>query len=188
MKKTASWFTLIELMIAITIFLILVMMTYANYTFYQNIAKVKLSLKEISQSLSRARNMASSWYQKDNINQKIWVLFEKEKNIIKYYNFNYNSWVILDYLKDDVNLLKQEYLQQNIKISNISLSWSNDLEKVLVVFSSIYWTWWFYKVDTTWITEMTEKEINFTISFKNANSFPLKRWLDYNKITNISDY
>lgn len=184
MKKTTSWFTLIELMISMTIFFILTLMSYANYAFYQNIAKVKLSLKEISQSLSRARNMASSWYQKNNINQKIWVLFEKEKNIVKYYNFAYNSWVLLD----DVNLLKQEYLQQNINIANISLSWSTDVNKLLVVFSSIYWTWWFYKVDTTWITEIPENEINFTLSFKNANSFPLKRELKYNKITNISDY
>jgi len=49
---------LIELLLASTLFFILVIMTYANYAFYQNIARVKLSLKEISQSINTAKNMA----------------------------------------------------------------------------------------------------------------------------------
>jgi hypothetical protein len=45
-------------MISITIFFIIVMMSYANYAYYSNIMRVKLSLKEISQSINEARNLA----------------------------------------------------------------------------------------------------------------------------------
>jgi prepilin-type N-terminal cleavage/methylation domain-containing protein len=60
MKYNKSGFTLIEMLIAMSIFFIMVVMTYANYAYFQNIARVKLSLKEISQSINEARNMAIS--------------------------------------------------------------------------------------------------------------------------------
>ncbi len=183
MKNTKKWFTLIELMISITIFMILTLFTYANYAFYQNIASVKLSLKEVSQSLATARNMATSWYQQNNINQKVWVLFEKNSNILKFYSFNYNSWVIIN----DVNLIKTEYLQRNILINNISIWWT-DKQNIFIIYSSIYWTWWIYDTSSANPIPINEKEIKFDISFKNANSFPLKRELTHNILTNISDY
>jgi prepilin-type N-terminal cleavage/methylation domain-containing protein len=55
-KKSA--FTLIELMITITIIVVLTMVTYAPYNYYQNKAKLKVSLREIGQLLYEARNMA----------------------------------------------------------------------------------------------------------------------------------
>jgi prepilin-type N-terminal cleavage/methylation domain-containing protein len=51
-------FTLIELLIAITIFFILTLITYVPYNFYMNKVKVRNTIKEISQSLYEARNMA----------------------------------------------------------------------------------------------------------------------------------
>jgi prepilin-type N-terminal cleavage/methylation domain-containing protein len=55
MKKA---FTLIEFMIAITIISILMVMTYAPYNYYSNKAKVRVTAKEISQSLYESRNLA----------------------------------------------------------------------------------------------------------------------------------
>jgi len=48
---TKKAFTLIELMIAITIVVILTMATYAPYNYYQNKAKLKVTTREISQIL-----------------------------------------------------------------------------------------------------------------------------------------
>jgi prepilin-type N-terminal cleavage/methylation domain-containing protein len=56
--NTKKAFTLIELMIAITIIVILTMASYAPYTYYQNKAKLKVTSREISQLLYEARNMA----------------------------------------------------------------------------------------------------------------------------------
>jgi hypothetical protein len=33
-------------------------LTFANYNYYQNVAKVKLGAKEVSQSISESRNAA----------------------------------------------------------------------------------------------------------------------------------
>jgi len=41
-----------------TIAFVLMTLTFANYNYFQNVAKVKLGAKEISQSISEARNMA----------------------------------------------------------------------------------------------------------------------------------
>jgi prepilin-type N-terminal cleavage/methylation domain-containing protein len=51
-------FTLIELMITITIIVVLTMMTYAPYNYYQNKAKLKITLRQVSQLLYESRNMA----------------------------------------------------------------------------------------------------------------------------------
>ncbi|NCO31343.1 prepilin-type N-terminal cleavage/methylation domain-containing protein [bacterium] len=53
-------FTLFELIVAISIVMILMMMTFAPYSYFQNKAKLKLSAREISQSFYEARNMAVS--------------------------------------------------------------------------------------------------------------------------------
>jgi Tfp pilus assembly protein FimT len=45
-------------MIAITIIVILTMITYAPYSYYQNKASLKVTAREISQLLNESRNMA----------------------------------------------------------------------------------------------------------------------------------
>jgi prepilin-type N-terminal cleavage/methylation domain-containing protein len=57
-NKNKLAFTLIELVIAMTIFFILVTMSYIPYNYYINKAKIRTSIREISQSLYEARNMA----------------------------------------------------------------------------------------------------------------------------------
>jgi type II secretory pathway pseudopilin PulG len=58
MKKNLKAFTLIELLVAISIFFALVITTYIPYAFYQNKAKVNITIKDISQSINEARNLA----------------------------------------------------------------------------------------------------------------------------------
>jgi len=53
-------FTLVELIVTITIIIILSLMTYLPYSHYQNKAKLKLASREISQSFYEAKNMAIS--------------------------------------------------------------------------------------------------------------------------------
>jgi len=51
-------FTLIELMVVITIMFILSMMIYAPYQHYQTKQKVRNSAKVVTQTLQQARNLA----------------------------------------------------------------------------------------------------------------------------------
>jgi len=181
MKINSKWFTLIELLLASTLFFILVIMTYANYAFYQNIARVKLSLKEISQSINTAKNMAVNWFDKNWINQSIWIYFDtNNKNVIKFYTFNYNFPIVLN----ENNFYSEKKLQDKVWIEYIS--WKNN---VLIYFSSIYWVPSLYFVDVDWSLENLDlDELDMIISFKENPNFPLKRELKYIKNTNVIDY
>lgn len=177
----SKWFTLIELLISITIFLILTMMTYVNYATYQNIAKVKLSLKEVSQSINEARNMAINGYDKNKVNQSIWVFFDvNDKNIVKYYGYNFNSWIVLS----DANIIKEKKLQDGIEIEKVS-----GHNKVMIHFSSIYGLPTIY-----YFNESGEKQdyswevVDFSLSYKWIQNYPFKRNLQYFKNTNVVDY
>lgn len=181
MILNSKWFTLIELLIASTLFFMLVIMTYANYAFYWNIAKVKLSLKEISQSIADARNMAINWFYKNWVNQSVWIYFDtNNNNTIKYYTFNYNSWILLN----EENLFKQKKLQEKVWINNIS--WKDN---VLIYFSSIYWVPSLFYFDIAGnLRNFDVEELDFSVSFNWNSNFPLKRELKYIKNTNVVDY
>lgn len=178
-----KWFTLIEMLIAITIFLIFVVLTYVNYAYYQNISQVKLTLKDISQNLSIARNMAINWIQNWGLNQSVWIYIEKESNNLKYFLYNYTGSVL------DVSWepYKKVNLKPNIKIADIKLWWDYT-DNILILFESITWKTDFYKYDWTNFSLFGEKIVEFDVSFKNAVNFPLKRSLKYFKNTNITDY
>jgi len=180
MKYNKNGFTLIEMLIAMCIFFIMVVMTYANYAYFQNIARVKLSLKEISQSINEARNMAVSWLDKNWVNQSVWVYFDLEnKNLIRLYSYNYNSWVTLS----QDNLIKERKLQDYVWIDYVW--WKN---KVMIYFSSIYAKPEIYYFDDGNARILNTDELDFKVSFKNALSYPLKRELKYLKNTNVVDY
>lgn len=176
-----QWFTLIELLISMTIFLILTTLTYANYAMYQNIAKVRLWLKEVSQSIHEARNMAINWYDKNKINQSIWIFFDiNNKNNIKYYWFNYNSWIILS----EENLIKERKLQDSIGIDFVS-----GKDTMMLYFSAIYGEPTLYFLDDFWdFQEYIGDELDISISFRGSTRYPFKRDLQYFKNTNVVDY
>lgn len=172
MKKNIQWFTLIELLIVMTIAFVLMTLTFANYNYFQNVAKVKLGAKEISQSISEARNMAIAWWQKDWVNQKIGVYFASWSSVIEYHNFWFNSWSI----KSWISQFKEKKLPDGVIIQN----------EAFIVFSSIFGTGWIYDPNIGSLLPDGEKEI--TISFKNSDSENLKKIIQYFSSTNTIDY
>ena len=90
--KNKKWFTLVELMIVISIIGIMMSMAYAPYSFFQKKAELRVAAKEISKTLSESRNLAIHWTSSGWINQSIWVYFDKNnKNIIKIFSYDYND-------------------------------------------------------------------------------------------------
>lgn len=174
MHKNISGFTLIELLIVITISMILMTMTFANYNYFQNVAKVKMSAKMISQSISSARNAAIAGYQANWVNQKIGVYFHEGEQKITYYNFAYNSWVVLA----PQNIMKEEKLPDGVAVSS---SWA------LIVFSSLFGTGGVYNPLNGEMLSQSEK-IKIEVTFKQATSSNLKRTIYYSPITNTIDY
>jgi len=107
MKKNLKAFTLVELVVAISIFFAMVIATYIPYAFYQNKAKVNITIKNIAQSINEARNFAINWLEKEVVvrdtstvpttitkvkkNLNVWILFNKEdKNQIQIFAYPYD--------------------------------------------------------------------------------------------------
>lgn len=70
-NKPNKAFTLIELLIAITIFFLISVMSYAPYNFYQKKVAIKNTGKQIAQTILRAKNMAVNGLINNDENQKI---------------------------------------------------------------------------------------------------------------------
>lgn len=174
------WFTLIELLIAITIFMILVVMSFVPYQYYSNIAKVKLASKEISQSISEARNTAINWYDDSWTNQSIGIYFDASNNKVKLFSFNYSSWITANMINNNDYLLKQRELPEWVQIDNVS--WN---DKVLLYFSSIYWVPKLYDENANLINL---DEVDFNISFKWSTNPALNKTVKFYKKTNLTDY
>lgn len=180
-------FTLIELIISITIFFILVMMTYLPYNFFMNKQKVRNTTKEISQSLYEARNMAINWLSNDS-NKSVWIYFDNTKeNLIQFFSYPHTfTWSdIKNQLTTDIELIKSYKLIEWMWIKNI-----NGKDNWLFFFDAITWKWKYYTFNNMWIKEdFTWNEIEINFSYKNASIWSSLSWkIKYFINTNIVDY
>ncbi|EKD66259.1 MAG: hypothetical protein ACD_49C00056G0014 [uncultured bacterium (gcode 4)] len=135
MIKNIKGFTLIELMIVITIIWFLTMLVAVPYNFYANISKVRISKEIIDQSRSDAISSANWRTSFDWKNINIGLYFDKNKwEILSYsYPFNY-SWSVLNFT-GDVKLLKTIKLESFVEISKIKIG-SDETENVLLYYKA----------------------------------------------------
>lgn len=187
-KNNKSAYTFIELMVVITIITLITIMTYVPYNFYSNKEKVRVTAKEISQTLGEARNMAINWMSNSNSNIKIWVYFDKTLwNKVRYLSYPHRfSWTykVEEDLNQNIRLIKEKTLPEMMTIN--SINWK---ENMLFIFESISWdlilktenSGNFASFTSTWLVEL-----NFW--FKWAISGPLTKTVKYNTKTFITDY
>ena len=197
MQKKA--FTLIELMIAITIVVLLTMATYAPYNYYQNKAKLKVSVKEISQLLYESRNKAINGAIWNNSNVSIWVYFssdplENNKIQVLSYPYDIDPLAITYLIGWQVQLEKTLVLRQGIQLDEIE--WRNDF---LMVFDAITWnkryyTWQngvrvtLYDSSDSNPIDPDLQEVDISFSFKWSTSPNFQKTIHYISSTNIIDY
>lgn len=175
MKNYKKWFTLIELIIVISIMVIMMGIAYAPFNFFQKKAELRVAAKEISKTLSESRNLAIHWTSSWWINQSIGVYFNKNnKNIIKIFSYDFNN-------RNNRWLLREIKIQPNIIINQI---WW--MQKALFYFEAISWDWSFYK-DYNFTNPITDNVIEIEFSYKQATN-NLKKTLKYYTRTYISDY
>jgi len=185
MNKKA--FTLLELMIVITIIGLMSMMVYAPYNFFQKKAEIKLAAKNIAKTLNEARNNAIFWISSGSTNQSVWVYFEEDSNIIKIYNYPYDfgTWSQIE-LKD--NFLKEEInIWPNIQINKIE--WKDN---ALFLYSAIFWKLNIFEFDSWSKQNLVDRNwdniIEIWFWYKWADSWILYKKLKYYTKTFISDY
>jgi type II secretory pathway pseudopilin PulG len=186
-SKNQNWFTLIELLIAITILLIMSMMTFAPYSFYMNKWKVKYTNKEISQAIYEAKNMAVNWSATQSWNISVWLYFENnwiEKFSYNLLSFEHDIWE-LSIQPVNGKLLEKHNLQPWIQID--SFAWDN---KWLIFFRSITGSWIIFKWDPLLKVPYTESENEIVIeySYKGSSNSVLQNSLTYFQDTQIIDY
>lgn len=204
-KKNKA-FTLIELMIVISIISLLLLFSYAPYNFYQSKAKVRIASREVAQSLYEAKNMAISWVtllNDTNKKNKIVAIFmtkdEEKNNQINYYfvdfwNYQDKEWKLNESLKDKIwEILKQENLQKTKKLQNSVLFknfefWNNKYNEISIIYAASSWNIKiFWKENNNW-KEIKDDKIWINISFKNTDSDLLNKKITYYIKTNIVDY
>lgn len=185
---TKKAFTLIELMIAITIVVILTMSAYAPYNFYQNKAKLKVSAREVWQVLYEARNMAINWAVWTSWNVSIWVYFSTELsefNEIKIFSYPYDMDTLnISFTESpEIKLIKTLKLRDWIKIDDVD--WKTNL---LFFYDSITWKITYYNWNSGIKNQVDKSIIPIKISYKWSTSPSLNKTINYFTNTNIIDY
>lgn len=205
-KSHKKAFTLIELMIVISIMGLLLLFSYAPYTLYQSKAKLKLATREVAQSFYETKNFSISWIKIKSTreNKSVWLLLsskENQNNFVKYYLFDHDIFdkekKIFDFKKlnfDDNpwtwNLLKTKTIQPDIFIKWFS-AW-DDKEKIdwdiLVFYEASSWIVRVFKINWNEKIELSLEKLKIDFSYKNSTTDMLNREITYYLKTNIVDY
>ena len=165
-------FTLIELMVVMTIMIILTWVMYTPFAHYQTKQKVKNSAKIITQALNDARNSAIYWILNSTStwNLDIWVKIKNWEDNLKIYWYPYNKTII--------NYEKSDYLLEEIKLESwveITSSWG------LYLYKAITWSWIYKNVD------ITNNKSKISVWFKWATTWTMTKNIEYYTKTYISD-
>ncbi len=186
--KNNKAFTLLELIVVITIFGIMLLATYIPYSYYQTKAKVKMAVKDISQNIYESRNMAINWYNEGSGSLSIGLFFDVITNpqTITFfsYPFSYTGTQIIPKEGGGIKIIKKEELPDGVELE--SIWW---YKKWLLFFSAISWAWFYYYWDASGVRkEFPEGYIDINISYRKATWKNLRGIIKYYTPTNIVDY
>lgn len=183
-------FTLIELIITITIMVMISGATYMNFAYSQNKINLKLTAKDISQALYNARNLAINWLDSSSWNVSVWVYFNNSvdsKNKISFFSYPYD----LDINSTDLlNTSKRKDIKEIKFHKSIELNWVEEKDKFIFLFQAITWSGIYYYWDnnSTIKKPFVWDDIDIKVSFKWAESSNLSKNIKYIIGTNIIDY
>lgn len=178
-----KWFTLIELIVAISILFLFSMMIFAPYSFYLNKSKIKHTSKEISQVIYEAKNKAKNGSANSSWNLSIGIYFDatwEAKYSYKLLSFPHNIIESVISLQE-WTLIEESMLQPWIQIE--SIWWEN---KGILFFRSITGS----GLVLTWesLSVNSNNEITLEYSYKWASYWLLYWILRYFQDTQIVDY
>lgn len=169
--KTLVWFTLLELMIVITIISLVSVVTYFPYAHHQKKVLLKQWSKQVMQSLSEARNLALNGFTINDENQNIALYFANKSKSIEYYVY---TWAI------DVSLppiwvkWKTKELVDGVQINMI-----DGEEEAIFAFEALS----DISTNSLWSTGA----IHIGVSYKEATEDVLRKNIRYYSASHISD-
>lgn len=194
-KNNKTAFTLIELLITMTLFFLISILTYAPYNFYQKKLAVKTAGKQISQTILRAKNMALNGVVHYDENRSIWVYFDTSNTNntqvqILSYTHDIESSNINRVLWNGVELIETTKLEPWMKLTSV---WNKP--NMLFFFDAItgkvsYYSWNGNQregyIDNLW--ENSLKQVPISYQYRDATSSNLKWTISYFSETNIINY
>lgn len=164
------WFTLIELMVVVTIIAIISMWIYLPYSHHQQRTLVKQWWNEISASISQARNMSihgiSSW----TWNLHIGLVFDQDKLLYNSYELT-NTWSVSD-------IIQTKKLPRGIWIDEDFIGNEFFFEAI---------TWKLTKRNN-WVKVDLEHEENIQFSFMGSEAESLRGNIIYHTRSHISEF
>lgn len=171
--NSASWFTLIELMVVITIIGIISLATYMPYDHHQKKTLVKQAVKELGQTLTESRNLAIHGLDTGSGNVYVWVYIEAWSQKIDYFTA---TWA-LDILNLPSTVYKTKTLPRWVEVFSIN---GDEDQSVLMSFSPITGSWN--------LVGTSGDIVSFILSYKWTTSPVLQKELTYYRKSFISDY
>lgn len=194
MKKSQKWFTLLELMLSVWLIFAIVVSAFIPYSFKQSKARVKITTKILTETITEARNLAVNGldYNFDTStpernNTSVWVLLEKgNDNPLKIFLYKPESTNVKgEEVTNEVALYKEKLIQKDTGLSTINANWEKD--NLLIYFEAITGEVKIYDKDGTELTDAWN-EIKFNISYKASTETSLNKDITYFPLTNVIDY
>lgn len=183
-----SAFTLIEFIVAVTIFFLIGTMIFWSYAYYLNKTKVKQTQKEVSQLIYKAKNMALNGIVDEDKNISVWVYFDSSAaNKIRVIPFPHEK--SLADIQSNSSLLTTALsytgittlqLQPGVTFQDIS-----DEDKWLIYFQAITGSGWVL-LGNSFSPYSDNTQIDF--AYNNATHGSLRKTIEYIPSTQIVDY
>ena len=173
-----KWFTLIELMVVVTIVSIISLATYIPYSHHQKKILLRQASREISQSLSDVRNLALNGLDIGEGNVNIGLYIEENATQLVYYAST-GSLDIGSLSSEDI--YKTKKLPQGIQVDKVA--WYS--QGSLFYFTAVFASGSLMQKDAA---NFTGNSIDIQISYKGADSPILQKNITYYAQSNISDY
>ena len=207
-------FTIVELMIVISILILVFTFVYLPYAHFQEKVKIKQAVREAAQAINETRNLAINWVEDlnedwDLENRSIGVYFttEKWKNDKIYFIGSPNNTGINDdpFLAQNVSVEsiisypdKESYdwagsrliketraLPSGTQFEWVYIEWEPDLwNNIFFFYDSISWSWTYL----SWNTPVPNDKITLEFSYKWSPSDVLRKKLIYDKRIHTLDY
>lgn len=190
MRFSSPAFTLIELMITLSIFFILSMSTYISYSHFHKKSLLNQGVKEITKSIYDARNLAINGIDSGSGNLSIGLYFDsstpESQKKIQYFSYPHTfsgSQVVPEDIWG-IEILKELDLSRWVTVSSV---WG--YSQFLIFFSTPNGVGEYYYWDTTSVKQsFTGAVLPIQVSYMNATSPSLQREINYYTGWNIADY
>lgn len=189
MNKTGlKAFTVIELLIVITIMALLMFSSFIPYQYYTQKLRLDQSVKEFAKTVSDAKVLAMNWLAVGDSNHSIavYVTNKKDENtFVELYSIPHSyTWMTIHKDVDGAELIRKISFLPWVQVRQV---WPG--ESFLFFYHSIsgmpdffYWDASWSKHDFSWETVPIE------MSYKSANSGLLYKKIEYKTDTHIINY